>query len=60
MYDFGWKREDIISFMETFADVGYTAKTLSTILVDECDRLYNNEPGTTRRPVLSVSGSVSR
>ena len=45
MYDFGWKREDIISFMETFADVGYTAKTLSTILVDECDRLYNNEPG---------------
>ena len=31
--------------METFADVGYTAKTLSTILVDECDRLYNNEPG---------------
>ena len=45
VYDFGWKREDIISFMETFADVGYTAKTLSTILVDECDRLYNNEPG---------------
>ena len=45
MYDFGWKRDDIISFMETFADVGYTAKTLSTILVDECDRLYNNEPG---------------
>lgn len=45
VYDFGWKREDIITFMETFADVGYTAKTLSTILVDECDRLYNNEPG---------------
>lgn len=45
MYDFGWKREDIITFMETFADVGYTAKTLSTILVDECDRLYSNEPG---------------
>ena len=45
MYDFGWKREDIISFMETFADVGYTAKTLSTILVEEGDRLYNNEQG---------------
>ena len=45
LYDFGWKREEIISFMETFAEVGYTAKTLSTILVDECDRLYGNEPG---------------
>ena len=50
--NFGWKREDIISdFMETFADVGYTAKTLSTILVDECDRLYNNRAGG-RRDVL--------
>ena len=45
VYDFGWKREEIITFMETFAEVGYTAKTLSTILVDECDRLYGNEPG---------------
>ena len=45
VYDFGWKREEIITFMETFAEVGYTAKTLSTILVDECDRLYGNQPG---------------
>ncbi len=45
VYDFGWKRDEIITFMETFAEVGYTAKTLSTILVDECDRLYGNEPG---------------
>lgn len=44
-YNFGWKREDIISFMETLAPVGYTAKTLSTILVDECNRLYGNQPG---------------
>ncbi len=44
-YNFGWKREDIISFMETFAPVGYTAKTLSTILVDEVNRLYGGEPG---------------
>ena len=44
-YSFGWKREDIISFMETFAPVGYTAKTLSTILVDEVNRLYGGEPG---------------
>ena len=44
-YNFGWKREDIITFMETFAGVGYTAKTLSTILIDEVNRLYGGEPG---------------
>lgn len=44
-YNFGWKREDIISFMETLAPVGYTAKTLSTILVDECFKLYGGKPG---------------
>ncbi|MBQ8895147.1 MAG: SpoIIE family protein phosphatase [Clostridia bacterium] len=44
-YNFGWKREDIISFVETLAPAGYTAKTLSTMLVDECDRLYGNMPG---------------
>jgi len=44
-YNFGWKRDDIVSFMETFAPLGYTAKTLSTILVDECNKLYENRPG---------------
>ncbi len=44
-YNFGWKRADIISFMETLAPVGYTAKTLSTILVDECYKLYGGKPG---------------
>lgn len=44
-YNFGWKREDIIDFMETIADVGYTAKTYSTILVDECNKLYADKPG---------------
>lgn len=44
-YNLGWKREDIIDYMEIFYDVGFTAKTLSTILIDEVNRLYNNEPG---------------
>ena len=44
-YNFGWKREDIISFMESIAPAGYTAKTLSTILVDECYKLYGGQPG---------------
>ena len=44
-YNFGWKREDIIKFFEVLAPVGYTAKTLSTMLVDECNKLYGNKPG---------------
>lgn len=44
-YNFGWKREDIIDFIETLAPAGYTAKTLSTMLVDECNRLYGEKPG---------------
>lgn len=43
--NFGWKREDIISYMETFYHVGFTAKTLTTILLDECNSLYALEPG---------------
>ncbi|MBR3789838.1 MAG: SpoIIE family protein phosphatase [Clostridia bacterium] len=44
-YNFGWKREDIISFIETLVPAGYTAKTLSTMLIDECYKLYDNKPG---------------
>lgn len=43
--NFGWQRDDVISYMETFYDVGFTAKTLTTILLDECNRLYGGEPG---------------
>ena len=44
-YNFGWRREEIASFMETLVPAGYTAKTLSTMLVDECERLYDYKPG---------------
>lgn len=44
-YNFGWKREDIIDFMEALSQVGYTAKTLSTMLVNECNELYGHKPG---------------
>lgn len=44
-FNFGWKREDIADFMATVAHVGYTSKTLSTMLIDECNRLYGNRPG---------------
>lgn len=44
-YNFGWKREDIISFVEPLTLVGYTAKTLATILIDEVNKLYGGRPG---------------
>ncbi len=44
-YNFGWDRKDIIEFIAPLCDVGYTAKTLSTILLDEVIRLYDNKPG---------------
>ncbi len=44
-YNFGWKREDIIAYMEAVSAAGYTAKTLSTILIDEVDKLYGKKPG---------------
>lgn len=44
-YNFGWKREEIISFLEPISEAGYTAKTLSTILIDAVNDLYGGEPG---------------
>ena len=44
-YNFGWRREEIADFMIACVAGGYTAKTLSTMLVDECNNLYGNKPG---------------
>ena len=44
-YNFGWKTEDIAKYMEGLMSIGYTAKTMSTMLVDECNRLYGGKPG---------------
>ena len=44
-YNFGRKREDITKFLEPLTYSGFTAKTLATILVDECFRLYGEKPG---------------
>ena len=43
-YNLGWKREDIITYMEAMSLCGYTAKNLSTMLVDECNKLYGGKP----------------
>ena len=44
-YNFGWRREEIADFMIACIAGGYTAKTLSTMLVDECNNLYGSKPG---------------
>ncbi len=44
-YNFGWDRKDIIEFLEPLTLGGFTAKTLATILVDECFKLYGEKPG---------------
>ena len=43
--NFGWERKDIIPFLEAQEGAGYTAKTLTTMLLSECDRLYGGKPG---------------
>ena len=44
-YNFGWKLEDIADFMISYVAAGYNAKTLATMLVDQCDKEYGYHPG---------------
>ena len=44
-YNFGWKREEIIDFLEPLTYSDFTAKTLATILIDEVNKLYGEKPG---------------
>ncbi|MGB4613776.1 MAG: SpoIIE family protein phosphatase [Erysipelotrichaceae bacterium] len=44
-YNSNWSREDIAEYMQSISYGGYTAKTMSTMLVDECNKLYGYEPG---------------
>lgn len=43
-YNNDWKREDIAQFVADMSLTGYTAKVLCTMLVDECDKLYDYRP----------------
>lgn len=43
--NFGWERQDIIKFMESISEGEFTAKTLTTILLDKCNQLYEYKPG---------------
>ena len=44
-YNFGWKWEDIASYMCGLQMAGFSAKTLAAMLVDECNKEYGYKPG---------------
>ena len=43
-YNFGWKSSDIAEFMAPLCQVGYSAKNLSTLLINETSKLYGGKP----------------
>lgn len=43
--NYGWQRDNIIDFAEAFYTPEYTAKTVATLILDECYRLYGYKPG---------------
>lgn len=43
--NYGWQRDNIIEYMEKNYSADYTAKALTTVLLDECNKLYGYKPG---------------
>lgn len=43
-YNMNWQMSDIIDFVQGISHVGYTAKTIATMLVDECYKQYGEMP----------------
>ena len=43
--NYGWQRENIIGYMEDIYSPEYTARAHTTLLLDECNRLYGGMPG---------------
>jgi hypothetical protein len=43
--NFGWSIKEIQSFLESLYRTSYSAKSLSTVLLDHVNRLYDEQPG---------------
>lgn len=43
--NFGWQRENIIDYAEKVYNDTLSGKMISSLIVDECNRLYEGEPG---------------
>ena len=44
-YELKWGRDEIVRYMEPLCVGGYSAKTLNTILLDECSQRYKGKTG---------------
>ena len=43
--NFGWQRDNIIEYAERLYDDSLSAKMIASLIEDECNRLYEGEPG---------------
>ncbi len=43
-YNMNWSREDIADYVTALLPAGYTAKTIASTLIEECDKLYEHQP----------------
>ena len=43
--NFGWQRDNIIEYVERLYEDSLSAKMIASLIVDECNRLYEGEPG---------------
>ena len=43
--NYGWQRDNIIEFIQQMYVPEFTAKTLATIITDQCNKLYGYKPG---------------
>jgi len=43
--NYGWELANIIDYLETMVVPSYSPKTLTKLLIDECNTLYENRPG---------------
>ena len=60
-YNKNWTEKEIGDLMETISPIGYTAKTLASILIEECNKLYDGKPiDDTTACIVQVIGLVSR
>ncbi len=44
-FNFGWQRKNIIEFLEVACESTFSSKTISTILLEQCNQLYGGTPG---------------
>ncbi|MEG2426187.1 MAG: SpoIIE family protein phosphatase, partial [Oscillospiraceae bacterium] len=42
--NYNWKRDNIIDFLQIVYEQDFTAKTMTTILLDQCNKLYGEKP----------------